>query len=357
MRTELTPDPSNVGDLLTLEVIAAYAAGVTVNLPMGLDFSPLHVVAVDESEPESTGEGFRKRFTITLQRFRPGEAAVPSFPLTYLDTEGNVQTVTVAPTRFVVDSLLANENEPKREGEDSPYSLEYPNERAELIIYSSLVALFVGFLLTLLIMRWRRRPRPELLPPPVPAHETALKALQELEEQSLVEEQRYADYYLELTEIAKTYIEGRFGIEALDRTTEEIRLALMRSGARIEPLDPDDVIRFLSHADLVKFARFEPEQDEARAAIGQVREMVETTIPKPGEPARAAAEGDEAPEDGDDDDADELDDDAPKQQPAAAPNKPAEVVGDGGDDEDKDEDKKEVGDASASKSATKEVNA
>ena len=132
--TRLAPDPSHIGDLLTLEVVAAYPKGYTVSLPAGLDLAPLHVVDVAEGPVEPTGEGLRKVFSIRLQAFDVGELETPSFPLTYVDAEGNVQTVTVPPRAFTVERLTANELDPKRKGEDPPVSLDYPNETAETAV-------------------------------------------------------------------------------------------------------------------------------------------------------------------------------------------------------------------------------
>ncbi len=276
----VTPDPSQVGDLIKLEVTAAYPSGYTVNLPLGLNFDPLHLVSVDESEAESTGQGMRKIFTITLQHFAVGDAKVPAFPITYLAPDGTVSTAQVPATSFTVSSLLANEPDPKRQGEDPPVSLEYPNRTAELILYSGLAALLLGLVGGLLFARWRRRPRPVVLPPPVPAHVTAFQALEELERADLITKNQFQDYYLELTEIAKAYIEGRFGVPALDRTTDELRRDLERLAPQIAPLKPSDLVRFLMDCDLVKFARFAPPPDEAQEALKAVRGMVEVTLPK-----------------------------------------------------------------------------
>src|SRR5690606_33651395 len=84
----------------------------------------------------------------------------------------------------------------------------------------------------------------------------------------------------------KGYLEGRFGIDALERTTDELRAALLRSEAEIAPLRPVDVIRFLQQCDLVKFARFAPPPSEANSAIEQARGMVRaTTKAEPAGPA------------------------------------------------------------------------
>ena len=288
--TRLTPEPSNIGDLLELEITAAFARGYSVNLPVGATFAPLHLVDVIEGEPEVTGEGLRKTFRVRLQHFATGPAEVPAFPLTYVDPQGAIATVSVPATPFTVDSLLANEADPERKLEDPPISIEYPNTLAETVILSVLATTAALVVLWLVLRRVLRRRRPAVVVPAIPPHVLALDALTELEQSELLAEGRAQDYYLQLTEIAKGYLERRFGIPALDRTTDEIRRDLMRQAARIEPLTPAELIDFLQRSDLVKFARFHPEDDESREALGFVRETVERSkpvqeAPKPPAPA------------------------------------------------------------------------
>ncbi|WP_434418417.1 hypothetical protein [Nannocystis pusilla] len=275
----VTPDPSQIGDLLRLEVTVAYPTGFAVNVPLGLKLDPLHLVSVEESEPESTGQGLRKVFTFTIQHFGVGEAKTPAFPITYVAPDGAVQTAQVPSHNFSVTALLANEAEPKRQGEDPPISLEYPNNTAETAIYFTAGALVAGFVSALLWLRWRRRPRPVVLPPPEPADRVALRALDRLREADYAGRGEFQLHYLMLTEILKGYLEGRFGIDALERTTDELRAALLRSEAAIAPLKPTEVIRFLQQCDLVKFARFAPPPSEAAAAVEQARGMVVATTP------------------------------------------------------------------------------
>jgi hypothetical protein len=287
--TRLAPDPSNVGDLLVLEVVAAHPRDVRVNLPTRIDFAPLHHVRTEEGEPEATGDGLRKTFRIELQCFEVGPATIPSFPLTYVDAEGAVHTVQIPARSFTVESLLANEDDPQRRGEDPPISREYPDTLAETILWSVLATLLVALLAWLGLRRYWARDRSVPAPPPIPPHALAFEALDELERGELLAQGQVQRYYVELTEIAKGYLEGRFGVEALDRTTDEIRRALLTDGKRLAPLSADDVIEFLQRCDLVKFARFTPPTDEAKGALSTVREMVQASIPTPEAPAKPEA--------------------------------------------------------------------
>jgi hypothetical protein len=282
--TRLTPDPSHIGDLLTLEVIVAYPRDHAINLPNGLDFAPLELVSIAEGEIEVTGTSdLRQRFTITLQHFDVGPAEVPSFPITWIDPSDAVHTYPVAAHPFTVDSLLVNEADPALRGEDPMISLEYPNVRLAIIIYSVLAGILLAAAIAGAIVLWRRRERPVVLPPPIPPHERALAELEALarDRETLIAAGAYQDYYLRLTEIAKRYLGGRFEFEALDRTTEEIQDLFSRGRVKIAPLDPKQVLAFLQDCDLVKFARLAPPDDEARAALQVVREMVEVSMPRP----------------------------------------------------------------------------
>jgi hypothetical protein len=291
--TRLTPDPSHIGDLLTLEVIVAYPRDHSINLPNGLDFSPLELVAIEPGPVESTGTGLRQRFSITLQYFEVGEATVPSFPVTWIDPDDQVHTYSVAAHAFVVESLLANEADPQPQGSDPMVSLEYANVRLAEIIVAVIAAIAAAAMLVGGIIILRRRTRPVYVPPPTPAHERALAELDALarEREGLIAAGAYQDYYLRLTEIAKRYLGARFGFEALDRTTEEIQDLLGRGHVRVEPLDSKVVITFLQDCDLVKFARLAPPEEETRDALQLVRDMVDRTTAVAAEPAPASEKG------------------------------------------------------------------
>jgi hypothetical protein len=283
----VTPDPSHVGDLLTVEVAVGYPAGVAVNLPHGLELPPFHVVGVEESTPESTGTGLRKVFRVQLQHFAPGELKVPQIPLTWVSAGGEVHTTSVTGPTVHVEALLANEADPTRRPDDPPVSLAYPNTWIEPAVVASLAAVVVALFAAWQVRRWRERRRRVVPPPPVPAHVSALEALALLEGEDLPGRGRYQDFYLRLTEIVRVYLEARFGVEALDRTTDELRRELLRHEERIAPLRSSELVRFLQQADLVKFARRDATGDDAASGLEFVRDLVARTTPT----AQGAAPG------------------------------------------------------------------
>jgi hypothetical protein len=298
--TSLTPEPSLVGDLLELVIEVRYPVGYSVTLPANFELPGFDVVRVDEGQPLVDGDSARRELRLVLQHFEVGERRVPGFALTSVDAEGAVSTVSVPATPFRVTEQTLGELDPTRREHDPAISLRYPNEFAERVVFGILLGLVLGALAT---WAWMRRRALRAAPPPAPpkpAHEVALSALDGLEARrdALLGDGRLADYFVELTEITKGYLEGRFGLEALDRTTDEIRRALLRDAARIRPLDADEVVRFLTRCDLVKFARFDPGPEEAKDALSRARELVARSLPQAMAPNDTPAKPeDEKPDD------------------------------------------------------------
>ena len=69
-------------------------------------------------------------------------------------------------------------------------------------------------------------------------------------------------YHIEVSEILRRYVEGRFNVPALEMTTWEIADGLER--ARVGREFREGLRRFLDQCDLVKFAKVRP---DARASI------------------------------------------------------------------------------------------
>ncbi|MDR0969984.1 MAG: hypothetical protein LBM67_05555 [Lentimicrobiaceae bacterium] len=96
--------------------------------------------------------------------------------------------------------------------------------------------------------------------PKIPPHITALEALNELKERKLWQQGKTKEYYTELTEIVRLYIEAQFDIEAIEMTTDEIlsEIETLNFGAEIN----NELANMLHTADLVKFAKLDPSPQE-----------------------------------------------------------------------------------------------
>ena len=109
-------------------------------------------------------------------------------------------------------------------------------------------------------------------------HEAALKSLRSLEEQKLWQQGNIKEYHSRITEIIRRYFEERFNFLALEMTSSEVLLNLrsLNEGNKIM----DITNSFLSNADLVKFAKFQPIPSVNEEMMKQAYEIVETTKPE-----------------------------------------------------------------------------
>ena len=83
-------------------------------------------------------------------------------------------------------------------------------------------------------------------------------------------------YYYALSEILKRYIERRFEFNAAEQTTTELinNLKLQKVPLR------DEFSRFFLRADMVKYAKFIPPQEESKTVVHNVKELINNTKPK-----------------------------------------------------------------------------
>ncbi len=159
------------------------------------------------------------------------------------------------------------------------------------------VVLGVAILLVIGGVIWRlsRREKPEVevikpsKKPNIPAYEIALKRLDELEAQKLWQDGQVKAYYIELTHILRTYIEDKFHIPAMESITEAIVTDLKQE--EIVPDRIDEMAGLLELADLAKFAKLQPNEQQNQLTLAQVRTFIQDTKDiKPGYEQLAEAE-------------------------------------------------------------------
>ncbi len=89
--------------------------------------------------------------------------------------------------------------------------------------------------------------------------EIALKKLDELWQKNYISNGLIREFYFELTEIVRWYIEKKFEINALELTTEELFIALKK---KVDKRYNIELKSFLNNADLAKFAKYVPEEKQ-----------------------------------------------------------------------------------------------
>ncbi len=115
--------------------------------------------------------------------------------------------------------------------------------------------------------------------PPEKAHEKALRLLKELKEKKLQEQGRSKEYFSELSDIVRIYLEERFDITAMEQTTDELLAMLKRQNetrGELRKVRPELKL-ILRTADLAKFAKANPLPEEYNACMDAAMEVIKRT--------------------------------------------------------------------------------
>ena len=147
----------------------------------------------------------------------------------------------------------------------------FPIAQAFILILAALaITAFIYF-------RKRKERKEEPALPPRLAEEIARDALKALREMRLIEKGLIKEYYIRISDIIRAYIENRYGISAMDRTTWEL-FQEMKSKI-IERPHADKINNFLEDCDMVKFAKYKPDQKEIEEAYKRAEEIIDITAP------------------------------------------------------------------------------
>lgn len=151
-----------------------------------------------------------------------------------------------------VDTLHLN----KFAGINDIENLEFDWEDWHHTIYSVLVMIILAALVVLAYL-WLKKGNP-VIPlmrrkPKLPPHQVAMQQIQRIKEERTWATEESKEYYTQLTDTLRNYIQERYGFRAMDMTTSEIidRLVLENN-----PEALSELTELFQTADLVKFAKY-----------------------------------------------------------------------------------------------------
>lgn len=142
-----------------------------------------------------------------------------------------------------------------------------------LCAVAGLIALAV--LLYFILRKRKQRPVPEVQLTPETLYEQTFNKLLMLDEKKLWQHEQVKEYYTELTDILRDYIERRYSLPAMESTSDEIIELLVR--AAVKPEQIQHMNNILQSADFAKFARSKPLAAENTLAMQYAKEFVGET--------------------------------------------------------------------------------
>ena len=180
------------------------------------------------------------------------------------------QQIFVKNQAFLTDSLLINiatiaidtlkvKKFPIKSIKKEPYTFD--DFRIYIYLILAILAI-IGFWIYWFVIRKRKETEDAPTYRTLPPFEEAILRLNELDEKLLWQNNKIKEYYSELTEIVRGYIERELKVPALENTTDEV-LAMIKDFKNLDSIETSkETIKklkdLLREADLVKFAKSKP---------------------------------------------------------------------------------------------------
>ena len=268
-----------IGDRITYTLSIDHVDTMRVEKPgEGVHLGQFEIKDYKIYDPVRQEGRILEKFEYVISVFDTGAFVIPPFPVAYFpnDSLGDYKLIEASAITIYVESVIQDE---ERQLRDVKPPIDIPYDYFLLFSVISSIIL-IGALVYLGYRLYLKRKEtgyfikaPE---PPRPAHEVALESLEELLKKDLLSDGLIKEFYSDISEIIRRYIEGRYFIPALEETSREILIELNDQDISEEMLQKAK--ESLELSDLVKFAKYKPSDEENQNVVSWTREFVEGTM-------------------------------------------------------------------------------
>ncbi len=264
-----------IGEQIQYKITVEADSTDVVHFPEGQTFSPLETVEAIMADTLRNNDRVTLERIYALTQFDSGAYTIPPQLVTINEQQIFTDSFRVKVADVAVDTT-------KQKMFDIKPLIQV--ERSTANIWKTLLWILLGLAVVAALLYWfvfRKKPLSEaekeaLLPP----YNRALLELKKLENSRYLIQDEYKQYYSELTQIVRMYLEEDVHLSAMESTTSELitKLEMLRDAGELK-LEDDTIHQFqkiLQTADLVKFAKSKP----ATSVAEQDRKIVELLVTK-----------------------------------------------------------------------------
>ncbi|NNJ81562.1 MAG: DUF4381 domain-containing protein, partial [Flavobacteriaceae bacterium] len=253
-----------------------------VLFPEGQSFLPLEMIESYKVDTTYEQAKYRLIKKYGLTQFDSGSYTIPPQKIVINDRVFSTDSVKIEVADVPVDTTQQKmfEIKPATEVGSTPFNFMK-------LLYWLLPLIIIGGIGWYLLRRKKKREAEEEQLPP---YDEALASLKELDASNLLSSNRSKEYYSQLTEIVKRYLDREIDDTALESTSDELieRLQLHKDAGNFE-FDTETISKLdaiLKRADLVKFAKMEMAQGQSSSDRNTIEEIITEThevVPEPTE--------------------------------------------------------------------------
>ena len=139
-----------------------------------------------------------------------------------------------------------------------------------------LLVLAAAIIIWLLFKFWPRKQKAAVPEIKRPAHLIALEELEALLRRDLLRQGKIKEYYSGVSDIIRHYLENRFSLKAPEMTTEEFLYYAREQAPQLKAYR-DTLREFLVACDMVKFAKYLPQDEDNEIILKTAHKFIEET--------------------------------------------------------------------------------
>jgi len=267
-----------VGDQLRMFIEAQHNSkeGVLQWAVIPDTFNKLEIVEKGKIDTIANGDVVTYKQRLLVTGFDSGVFVIPQLAFPVIPNSGTAYTVQTDSFPILVQTVAVDTTQPFK---GIKGIMHVKSVWTDYIWYIVGAILFIG-LAVFVFFYFIRNKKTEMpvAPPPVPVkslQEQAMDMLTKLEQKQLWQNGKVKEYYSELTDIIRSYIEARFDVPTLELTTDEI-LQSMQNHRELNR-HRELLASVLRTADLAKFAKAEPLPHEHTAAMDNAIQFIKAT--------------------------------------------------------------------------------
>lgn len=276
VKVETNTKNIKIGEQIQYKVSVETPADTPVSFPEGQTFAPLEMVKTRAADTLRDGGKYRLVKEYYLTQFDEGKYTIPS------------QKIRINNKDYFTDSLLVEVHTVAIDTLKQPlYDIKPIQEVKKPFTSYGWILTIIAAVLLLLIVAFvyfvfiRKKKFPFLqTQKKLPPFDRAIQDLKELQNSKYLIQSQHKEYYTRLTDIVKVYLEEEVHILAKESTTDELltKINLLQEKGKLN-LNQETITnlkRVLQTADLVKFAKNKPSDDNAEYD----RETIENVVIK-----------------------------------------------------------------------------
>ncbi|MFH1282827.1 MAG: BatD family protein [bacterium] len=281
MTATVDKETITIGDKFTLFVEVKTTPDITVE-----NFNPIEILSKSFEVKDYSVIGPKKHFgkrkhtyKYILSTFTTGKYKIPELTLRYLvKGEEGIKEFNSAPIVITVESVPSRPEDVddirdlKR---NAKINISFWWYFAGIIFLLAAGGVFWWFYRQQLKQKIESIEEAEAQRPP---DEIAFEKLDQLKKSLLLQEGKVKQYFIKLSEIMRQYLEKRYKINVMDKTTFELYKLLRQSD--IDKKSTSKIKSLLDDCDLVKFAKFIPQNHEIESNWQEAFYIVESTKPE-----------------------------------------------------------------------------